>query len=404
MRTTSINSTRVQPFIRHIFILTLAALLLAPLTALHAADTPVPAQTADQPAWKDRILNGPIKAFCTDFNWGSGGPNEFAKPGLWADADPAEHVAWYEQLGCNVIQTFAVSCNGYAWYKGGLVPEQPGLKHDFTTQVVKLAHAKQMLVMGYFCIGANTRWGQEHPELSYGIPSAYHILFTDEYLDYLAVAIADALRKTGMDGFMIDWVWCPTDAVRKEATGGRWIDAEKKLYEQLMGKSFPGEEKLMPEDKLAYERKAIDRCWARIHDAANRTNPSCVIWLSCNKVRAPAIANSPMLKEVDWMMDEYGTPAAMKAVAPMFGPRTRQLLCSAKHEILSDPAMAAYGIYSFSKPNPDSLPLPVATYLSQPIESFKGKDRSIATLARYFTGKPFEFVAQPDSHNPDGGK
>ncbi len=34
----------------------------------------------------------PIQAFCIDFNWGDGGPNAFAKPGLWADANPAEHA------------------------------------------------------------------------------------------------------------------------------------------------------------------------------------------------------------------------------------------------------------------------------------------------------------------------
>ena len=37
-----------------------------------------------------------IKAYCIDFNWGEGGPNGFARPGLWADADPARHVAWYK--------------------------------------------------------------------------------------------------------------------------------------------------------------------------------------------------------------------------------------------------------------------------------------------------------------------
>ena len=64
----------------------------------------------------------PIKAFCIDFNWGPGGVNGFAGPGVWADASPQEHIRWYVGLGANVIQTFAVSCNGYAWYKGGLVP------------------------------------------------------------------------------------------------------------------------------------------------------------------------------------------------------------------------------------------------------------------------------------------
>jgi hypothetical protein len=90
-----------------------------------AADAPAP--TVDAPA---AIADGPIKAFCIDFNWAPDWApegNGFAKPGLWADADQLQHVAWYEQLGCNVIQTFAVSGNGYAWYKGGVVPEQPGL-------------------------------------------------------------------------------------------------------------------------------------------------------------------------------------------------------------------------------------------------------------------------------------
>ena len=71
----------------------------------------------------------PIKAFCIDFNWRHPRPdgwlNDFARPGHWADASPSEHVGWYEEIGANVIQTFAVSCNGYSWYKGGLFPPSP---------------------------------------------------------------------------------------------------------------------------------------------------------------------------------------------------------------------------------------------------------------------------------------
>ena len=65
--------------------------------------------------------DAPIEAFCVDFNWGPGGENGFAPPGLWADASPSAHVDWYAALGANTIQTFAVSCNGYAWYKNGAV-------------------------------------------------------------------------------------------------------------------------------------------------------------------------------------------------------------------------------------------------------------------------------------------
>ena len=96
-----------------------------------------------------------IKAFCIDFNWGAGGPNGFARPGLWADADPAEHVAWYKGLGVSVIQTFCVSCNGYAWYKNGFVPPQPALKDDILPDVVRLGHEKGLMVMAYICAGAN---------------------------------------------------------------------------------------------------------------------------------------------------------------------------------------------------------------------------------------------------------
>ena len=47
-----------------------------------------------------------------------------------------------------------------------------------------------MLVMGYFCIGANSKWGKDHPGLSYDAPSDIHIPFTDEYLDYLSRSMA----------------------------------------------------------------------------------------------------------------------------------------------------------------------------------------------------------------------
>jgi hypothetical protein len=150
---------------------------------------------------------------------------------------------------------------------------------------------------------------------------------------------------------------------------------------------------------LAYQRRAIDRCWQRIRQAAKRANPDCILWLSCNKVREETIAGSALLEQIDWMMDEAGSPQALKAVAPMLGRHTRQVLCLVgwgdRHNartILSDPAMSAYGIYGFTRPSPDSLPLPVETYLGQPIESFHGNDRNIAVLARYFNGKPMAYV------------
>lgn len=352
-----------------------------------------------------------IKAFCIDFNWvhlerapgkaaNGDAPTIFAPPGHWADASPEEHVRWYEGLGANTIQTFAVSCNGYAWYRGGFVPPQPHLKHDFLPEVANIAHKKGMLVMGYFCVGANTKWGHDHPELSYGTPTSPHIPFTDEYLEYLFRSMADAFKKTGIDGTMIDWVWNPPDRLREKG----WLESEKKLFTQLTGRKFPESGQPSKEDKLEYERRAIDRCWARIRETRGRTNPKCILWLSANNLSDPTIADSKMLKECDWVMNESPDRRLYEAGKRMAGERTRMiqnLVGWAEHnakDFLSDPRNRDLDFYGFAEPRENSLPLPIEDYLGKPVEAFSGKDRlsandrNIAALARFYRGLPLASV------------
>ncbi|HTS71698.1 MAG TPA: hypothetical protein VMO17_22205 [Terriglobia bacterium] len=339
-----------------------------------------------------------IKAFCIDFNWLGG---KFAPPGHWAEASPAEHVAWYEGLGANVIQTFAVSCNGYAWYKGGVVKPQPGLKHDFLPEVANLAHRKAMLAMGYFCIGANSKWGIDHPALSYGSPSTLHIPFTDEYIDYLTRSLGDAIRRTGMDGTMIDWFWNPDDKLRENG----WLPAEQKLFTQLTGKAFPASGRPSPEDKLVYERKAIDRCWARLKQARDAADPKCVLWLSVNDLSEPSIRNSPLLREVDWVMNESPDSKLFEIGRRMVGPNVRMiqnLVGWVNHDAASFLASGhnrELDLYGFAEPRENSLPLPIRDYLGKPVDAFKGKDHrsandyNIAALARFYRGMPLNAVA-----------
>jgi hypothetical protein len=333
-----------------------------------------------------------IRAFCIDFNWYQG---KFAPPGHWGGASPEEHMRWYQALGANTIQTFCVSCNGYAWYKGGFVPPQPGLKHDFLTDLVRLGHQRGMLVMGYFCVGANSKWGADHPELSYGVPgNVYHIPFTDAYLDYLARSMADAIRRTHLDGYMIDWVWNPRDKLREKG----WLDAEKRLFTKLTGVPFPASGEPSPQDKLLYERRAIERCWDRIRAARDRANPSCKIWLSCSRLNDPTVQGSKLLREADWVMNEAPSRALLEGVRRMVGSRTRliqNLVGWPNHDaktFLADPANRGLDFYGFAEPRDTSLPLPVEEYLARTEESFAGtekftvNDRNIATLARFYRG------------------
>lgn len=339
----------------------------------------------------------PVKAFNLDFNWGEGGPNGFARPGQWADANPADHIKWYKDLGCNVIQTFAVSCNGYAWYKNGIVPEQPGLKHDFLTEMVRLGHKENMKVFGYFCAGANTKWGTDHPDLSYGIPANPHIPFTTQYLDYLCASIEDAIKKTGMDGFMVDWIWNP-GATMEPYPPLKWIDCEKVMYAELMNAPFPGIENITPDIENQFRRKAIERCWKRIREVTKKTDPDCLIWLTCCQVTGKDVVNSQMFREADLLMNEGGDLESVEAIRGMVGEHTRLLTCLANWNrqdaalIVPAAIKANIGLYGFTKPLANSLLPDVEVFLSKPIDSFNGDSRNIAALSRAYLGFDSKYV------------
>jgi hypothetical protein len=335
-----------------------------------------------------------IRAYNLDFNWGEGGPNAFAAPGQWADADPAEHIQWYKELGVNTIQTFCVSCNGYAWYKNGSIPAQPGLKNDFLKEMVRLGHKEGMKVFGYYCIGTNTRWGLENPEYSYGIPSDRHIPFTQKYLDYLDAAIREAVKLTGIDGFMIDWFYQPN----RSSSGGEWLDSEKQRFAELMGKPFPGKDSLSEEDYNSYSRLAIEKTWDVIRNAAKETDPDCKIWLTCFDITHPHIVNSKMFREIDYLMNEGGDLERIRQIREMTGPQTRLITCLANwngmdaRTVSTEAVQAGIGLYGFAKPGPNSL-LPQADFfLSKPIDSFTGDYRNIATFARVYHELPLDFV------------
>lgn len=358
------------------------------------------AQSSDIKDVPDPATMPDIHAYCLDINWAHNkkslpkDSNRFAKPGDWSDLDPKEVVEWHKTIGCNVIQTFCVSHNGYAWYRNEVTPEQPGLKHDFLRETVKLGHTEGMVVMGYFSIAANTRWGEANPELSYGTPSTYHLPYTDEYLAYLDAAIRDAVTSTGIDGFMIDWIWQP----KRLSTKGKWIEAEKKLYEQLMGEPFPGEDKLTEQQDLQYSRKAIDRCWKTIRKAAKESNPQCIVWLTCNSVKDPHVVNSDLFREIDWLMAETGSNKKLQEIQSTVGKHTRLLTCLAAWnnanpaEVIPGAKQKGIGLYGFCQPMRNRSTIPLDGLFDKPITMMGGDQRNIAALARTYHGKSLQSV------------
>lgn len=168
---------------------------------------------------------------------------------------------------------------------------------------------------------------------------------------------------------MIDWLWMP----RRQSTGGKWLACEKKLYQQLMGEEFPGEDKVTKEQDLAYSRKAIDRCWKAIRQAAKEADPKCIIWLTCNNLAHPHVVNSDMFKEADWLMNEAGDMKRIAAVKAMIGPHTRLITCLARWngqdatKVVPEALAAGVGLYGFTAPRNKAGLVPLDQLLTRPV-------------------------------------
>ncbi len=295
----------------------------------------------------------PIKAFCIDFNWAPRptpeSPKGVAPPGLFAQADPQEHVRWYRELGCNTIQTFCVSYNGYAWYPSGVAPVTPGLKHpDFLGKVVELGHEANMLVMGYFCAGSNPYWEDRHTDMAHIEDRGnVNVPFTLEYLDYFCRSVEDALRKTNVDGFMVDWI--------RPTRHQRWLECEKQMWKELLGERFPAGGDPSAAAILEFDRRAMERCWRHLRWATRATRPA-VIWTNHPflKQEYPLWEGQPVLTEADWILNESHELEHLDWLKTRVGPNTLivQNLCGwAGHDASVwrklDPAR--FGFYGYAR-------------------------------------------------------
>ena len=291
----------------------------------------------------------PVKAFCIDFNWATG---VVSPPGMYAQANPSEHIRWYKDLGANTVQTFCVSYNGYAWYQSEVAPVNPGMKYpNFLGDMVNLGHKIEMKVLGYFNLGANPYWEKCNPELVHGDDAEYiKIPMTLEYIDYFCRSVEDTILKTGVDGFMIDWVR-PTDHKI-------WLECEKDMYRQLLGEKFP-ESGAPPNDiVLEFDKRAIGRAWRYITQVVKATGPV-IIWTNhpILKNEYPLWEGHKLLKEVDWILNEAPDLEHLEWLRKQVGPETLiiQNLCGWKgHDasVWKNIDADKFGFYGFAKADP----------------------------------------------------
>ncbi|MFA6930297.1 MAG: hypothetical protein WCT05_08220 [Lentisphaeria bacterium] len=291
-----------------------------------------------------------IKAFNLDFNHAR---NQFARPGDFAHAEAQAHFDFYRNLGCNTIQTFAVNCSGYSFFRGTVAPVQPGMSGDFLNELCELGQRAGMTVMGYFCAAGNRYWGQTHPdevrplkwEGSPGIP------FTPEYIDYFAESVADAMKKTDIDGFMLDWLFNGHGPRERRFP---WLDCEIHMYERLLKRKFPGSKQVSAEDEQIMDTLATQQMFTRIRAAADSAGSKRLVWLTSPSLNYRPLLDSGVYNGVDWIMNESSDASELATPLPAEA-RKIQCLCGwVSHEAdrilaeVGDSPASGLGFYGFA--------------------------------------------------------
>lgn len=325
-----------------------------------------------------------IKAVSIDINWNM--LVRPASPGLYAHADPRAQVRWCHDLGANTMQTFCCSFNGFAWFPSEVAPVTPGLVGNFLQEQVEEGHRLGMKVMGYFCLGSNAFWAMNHgtetwhdTKSVFWQPDAVRrtdwkdiswnwIPFTEEYLDYFCACVQDALRKTDMDGFMIDWF--------KVERSPLWLDNEKQMWGELMGEKFPSHSAPSPAAEIEFKRRQVERAWVRVREAVRGVRPA-VIWTNhpFDKADDPLWNGHRLLKEVDWLLNEAPGTGFLDWLEKNVGAHTRilQNFCGWPDHSAGgwrDLDTRRFGLYGFTTVNPGTcLPwtLPEIEALRRPV-------------------------------------
>jgi hypothetical protein len=296
-----------------------------------------------------------IRAFCIDFNWDS--TLRYASPGLYAQANPAEHLKWYKDLGVNTIQSFCVSHNGYAWYKSDVAPRMPTMPGSFFSELAEAAKKEDMRVMGYFSPGANEYWRKTYPDYSHDrlCKTYWHMPFSERFNEYLAAEITDAMGKIPMDGFMIDFML---------SVDPTWLPVERQMYTELLGEKFPYN--AVPDEATTreFQIRSVRRAWTRIRETAKAIDKNTIIWLSSGNIENYQVSETGVGAECDWLMNEYPTISSLDAARRMTGADATIMQCvcgwegdnstAAVHDakaIFEAIGGSDVGIYGFARPD-----------------------------------------------------
>ncbi|MDR1817012.1 MAG: hypothetical protein LBR07_02300, partial [Puniceicoccales bacterium] len=288
-----------------------------------------------------------IRSWCVDFNWLNG---TYAPPGYWTNvADPAKHIAWHRDMNCNALSTFAVPFHGLAWFRSEVAPVNPGLKHDFLPEMVRLGERHGIKVFAYINVAANRFWSAQYPAESRrgAFVSRPTVALTSRYLDYLRRLVAEIFAKANPAGLHIDWLVSPmasgnatvqngadtaTAAGKAKAAkaAAAWLPCEREMWRELLGEKFPAGSAPSAADAAEFHKRAVVRAWKIIRETAKAARSDALLRFNCPHLENPQLRGTPIFRETDWLVGETGDIAGIRAIKQHAGPHTRLLTCLAE--------------------------------------------------------------------------
>jgi hypothetical protein len=151
---------------------------------------------------------------------------------------------------------------------------------------------------------------------------------------------------------MIDW-FRPTQHQK-------WLECEKRMYEELLGEAFPQSGSPSAEMVLRFDRLALDRAWKEVKAAVESLRRA-IIWTNHPFVvrEYPLWTGHRLLQEVDWVLNEAPELKHLDWLRKQVGPKTLivQNLCGWQgHDATMWKKLNTkrFGLYGFAKADPQT--------------------------------------------------
>ena len=212
-----------------------AATLLSWRSEAPAAE-PAPLFTREEVAAYEP--KGPSKCFrhiCLEYNNPTRRKRVFTPEELkqfFSDYDPVEYARFCKEINLDAALMLAVPQGGYTTYLQTKVGEPyPWLRQngrDFFGEVTRELHKQGIASLGYIIIGWNIKYGNEHPEVSFGWYPL--ICLNSPYTDLICDYSREVLTHYPIDGLRYDILDQPTQCRCK---------ACKAFYRELFGEEMP---------------------------------------------------------------------------------------------------------------------------------------------------------------------